>query len=138
MKSNINLAPVISSHINNFFTNKKEVAKTRIMNLLRRKENKLHLYINGKKGSLFLTTKTRTKYLNLHLKLQRVKTSIASFHILRRIILTNDFLPKINVKESPVYSFCKRANETIEHLFVDCYYVKVLWELCEKWLLWKF
>lgn len=32
----------------------------------------------------------------------------------------------------------KKDNKTIEHLYVDCYCVKELWELCEKWLLRKF
>lgn len=35
-------------------------------------------------------------------------------------------------------SFCKIANETIEHLFVDSYCVKELWELFEEWLLRKY
>lgn len=60
------------------------------------------------------------------------------FQILHRIIPTNDFLHKIKVKESPACSFCKSANETIEHLFADCYCVKEIWESCEEWLLRKF
>lgn len=45
---------------------------------------------------------------------------------LHRIIPTNDFLQKIKIKESPVYSVCERANDTFEHLFVDSYCLKEL------------
>lgn len=45
---------------------------------------------------------------------------------------------KKKIKESPVCSSCKRAEETIEHLFGYCYYVRELWEPYEEWLRRKF
>lgn len=64
MKSKLSLAGYTQSYIKIFFTNKKgckgkydELIKEK-MNLLRKKESQLHLYINGLKEALFLTTKT--------------------------------------------------------------------------------
>lgn len=40
--------------------------------------------------------------------------------ILHRILGTNDLLYKIKYKDSPLCTFCKTENETIEHLFWGC------------------
>ena len=52
------------------------------------------------------------------------------FKILQRLILTNIYLTKLT--ESKLCTFCKLEAETIEHLFVDCPYVKEIRDAVEN------
>ena len=58
------------------------------------------------------------------------------FRFLQRILGVNNFLFRIKVKESPLCSLCHESNETLEHLFWDCDFVKIFWSeshnLCLK------
>ena len=49
-------------------------------------------------------------------------TKLRTFHykFLHRRIATNDFLKKINLKQSDKCSFCQREIESISHLFLRC------------------
>ena len=44
--------------------------------------------------------------------------------IIHRIIGTNYYLHKIKYNDNPLCTFCKNENETIEHLFWQCSFVK--------------
>ena len=56
------------------------------------------------------------------------------FKILHRIIGVNNFLFKIRKVDSPRCDYCEIYNETIEHLFFDCFSVKTFWlNLIESW-----
>ena len=56
------------------------------------------------------------------------KIQYFQFRYLHRIIGTNDFLFRIKIKDSPLCSFCKVENETLEHLFWFCPNVRRFWE----------
>ena len=57
------------------------------------------------------------------------------FKILHRLIPTNKYLKKLKLTDSNLCTFCKLEAETIEHLFVDCPYVKEIWDAVEDMLL---
>ena len=71
-----------------------------------------------------------------YLAVRDTKLHYFQFRFLHRIPGTNMFLFKINVKDSPLCTFCQRNNETLEHLFWDCDYVSNVWSescnLCLK------
>lgn len=50
-----------------------------------------------------------------------------------RILPTNVYLFKRNIIDSPASLFCNQDIESIEHLIVDCYYVKEIWHYLEEW-----
>ena len=49
------------------------------------------------------------------------------FKFLHRIIPTNIYLYKVNIKDNERCSFCKNEPESPEHLFFDCPIVKDFW-----------
>ena len=49
------------------------------------------------------------------------------FKINHNILFTNEKLFKFGMISSPMCSFCDNEIETLEHLFVNCDYVKPLW-----------
>ena len=55
------------------------------------------------------------------------KTRAFQFKINHNIYYTNKKLYQIEYKESPKCSFCNEHDETLKHLFVDCSFVKPLW-----------
>jgi hypothetical protein len=57
-----------------------------------------------------------------------VKLRWLQCRIIHRIIATNNFLYKIKKVNTPLCTFCKQENETIEHIFYDCEMIKPLWE----------
>ncbi len=50
-----------------------------------------------------------------------------NFRLIHRIIATNDFLKRINILDDNKCTFCKRENESIEHLFYDCNITSQFW-----------
>ena len=44
-------------------------------------------------------------------------------------------LLKLKMIESPKCAFCKRENESLEHLFFNCYVTKFFWEAFCSWLI---
>ena len=50
------------------------------------------------------------------------------FKIFHKAIAFNDFLFKINRKDSDCCDFCKNFPETIIHVFCKCDYVKPIWD----------
>ena len=60
------------------------------------------------------------------------------FHTFHRLIPTNKYLKKLKLTDSNLCTFCKLEAETIEHLFVDCPYVKEIWDAVEDMLLDRF
>ena len=59
-----------------------------------------------------------------------IDTRLRSFYfkIFHKTIALNDFLFKINRKESPNCVFCEKKEETIVHLFCECEKVTPLWK----------
>ena len=49
------------------------------------------------------------------------------FKFLHRRLPTNEFLKKINLKQSDKCCFCQREIETISHLFLRCYAINIFW-----------
>ena len=66
-------------------------------------------------------------------------TKLKTFHFtfLRRRIAPNDFLKKINLKQSDECCFCQREIETISHLFLRCCATNVLWNDVKQFLIQK-
>ena len=56
------------------------------------------------------------------------------FKLLNKYIVTNAFLYKIGVASSPVFSFCGKENESLEHIFIYCNCTEELWAEVIKWL----
>lgn len=54
------------------------------------------------------------------------------YRILHRILATNSFLYKIKFVKSNLCTFCNIHDETIEHLFFQCSYVKKIWDSLQK------
>ena len=56
------------------------------------------------------------------------------YRITHRIIATNEYLYKIKVKGNNLCTFCNQDVETIEHLFIGCEKVEILWNNIEQWI----
>lgn len=56
------------------------------------------------------------------------------YRIIHRILTTNRIRNKWDSNVDPRCQFCKDSTETPIHLLCDCYYVKPLWHLIQKWL----
>ena len=56
------------------------------------------------------------------------------FRLTHRILGTNSFLFKINKKDSNVCTFCKNDEETLIHLFCNCYCVISFWNSIIDWI----
>ena len=54
------------------------------------------------------------------MSLRESKVKYFQYRFLQRILGTNVFLNRINVKPDPLCTFCAEHNETISHLFWDC------------------
>ena len=59
-----------------------------------------------------------------------IETRLRSFYfkIFHNAIAFNNFLFKINRKDSPNCDFCQNSPETIKHIFCNCEYVTPIWE----------
>ena len=55
------------------------------------------------------------------------KYIIFQYKILNRILSTNNYLMKCNLKETSLCTFCNETRETLIHIFWDCSIVKSLW-----------
>ena len=66
-------------------------------------------------------------------------TKLRTFHykFLHRRIATNDFLKKINLKQSDKCSFCQREIESISHLFLRCSATIAFWNDVKQFLIQK-
>ena len=58
---------------------------------------------------------------------QDVQLRWFQMRVLHRLIPTEMYLHKCKIVESPLCGFCARENESIEHLFWNCRFVKTLW-----------
>ena len=66
------------------------------------------------------------------------KTRAFQFKINHNIYYTNKKLNQIKYKESPLCSFCNDHDETLKHLFIDCTFVKPLWNSLQSLLNYTF
>ena len=66
--------------------------------------------------------------------LSNTKLHWFQYHILHRILATNDLLVKMKIIQNNLCSFCRALPETIEHLFWHCIVVTEFWESIESWL----
>ena len=53
-----------------------------------------------------------------------MRTRAFQLKILHRILFTNSALFKMKISTTPLCTFCGLESETLEHLFLDCEYVK--------------
>ena len=51
------------------------------------------------------------------------------YKIATRICVTNLFLHRINVKDTPVCNRCNRHVDTIEHKYFSCIHVRIFWRI---------
>ena len=58
-----------------------------------------------------------------------IETKLRSFYfkVFHKAIAFNEFLFKINRKDSPLCDFCNKFPETIVHVFCECEHVKPIW-----------
>ena len=68
--------------------------------------------------------------------IRNTKIQYFQFRFLHRVLGVNDYLFKLNTVNSPLCSFCGAENETLEHLFWNCSFVRIFWNnvgnLCLK------
>ena len=57
-----------------------------------------------------------------------------SYKLLNRCLAMNVLLSKIEIIPSPACSFCGEADESLEHIFVTCHYIKKFWAEVIKWV----
>ena len=62
------------------------------------------------------------------------KSRESQYKLLNRCLATNVLLSKIRIIPSSACSFCGEADESLEHLFVTCYYAKKFWAEVIKWM----
>ena len=55
------------------------------------------------------------------------KTRVFQFKINHNIYYTNKKLNTLKMRETPECSFCNEHEETLRHLFIECKYVKTIW-----------
>ena len=69
---------------------------------------------------------------------QKLTTSSYSkwfqLRILHRILATNTFLFRINIRDNNKCTFCTSEPESLVHLFYDCPHVKIFWLNLFQWL----
>ena len=54
--------------------------------------------------------------------------------ISHRIYATNEYLFKLNLKDSKLCTFCNIKHESLIHLFVECEHVENVWNMLESWI----
>ena len=55
------------------------------------------------------------------------KTRVFQFKITHNIYYTNKKLSMLKIRQTPECSFCDEHEETLKHLFLECKYVKTIW-----------
>ena len=50
------------------------------------------------------------------------------FKVFHKAIAFNEFLFKINIKDSPNCDFCKTITESFIHVFCECDTIKFIWD----------
>ena len=87
-------------------------------------------------GSLLHLARRNTWHLSLVPKtFGDTKIHYFQFRILHRIIGVNTLLYKMKIISSPMCTFCKSHDETIEHLFWHCPFVKSFWNNSSRLIL---
>ena len=67
-----------------------------------------------------------------HVVVRDVKIQYFQFRFLHRIIGTNTFLFRIGRRDSPLCTFCEIENETLDHLFCLCPFVRTFWYIASR------
>jgi len=62
------------------------------------------------------------------------KTRVFQYKLLNRIIYTNKSLYKMKMIDSPLCTFCKISDESLEHLFWRCDFIVAFWMSVVLWL----
>ena len=65
---------------------------------------------------------------------REAKLRAFQFKFLHRKIATNDFLHKIDIKQTDSCSFCEEPKETLAHLFWTCKYTYKFWKSMFEWI----
>ena len=69
-----------------------------------------------------------------HVATLDTKTRIFQYKLLNRIIYTNKSLYKMKMIDSPLCTFCKISDESLEHLFCRCDFIVAFWMSVVLWL----
>ena len=62
------------------------------------------------------------------------KTKMFQYKVLNRLIFTNKSLYKMKIADSPLCTFCKTAEECLEHLFCSCDFSTAFWKSVVLWV----
>ena len=73
-------------------------------------------------------------YLIPHLVTLDTKTRIFQYKLLNRIIYTNTTLYKMKLVGSPLCTFCKTQEESLEYLFCRCNFAIAFWRSVVLWI----
>ena len=75
-----------------------------------------------------------TIYLIPHLVTLDTKTRTFQYKVLNRIIFTNKTLYKMRLVDSPLCTFCKISDESLEHLLCSCEFTIAFWKSVVLWV----
>ena len=73
-------------------------------------------------------------YLIPHLVALDTKTRTFQYKVLNRIIFTNKTLYKMRLVDSPLCTFCKISDESLEHLLCSCEFTIAFWKSVVLWV----
>ena len=73
-------------------------------------------------------------YLIPHLVTLDTKTRTFQYKVLNRIIFTNKTLYKMRLVDSPLCTFCKISDESLEHLLCSCEFTVAFWKSVVLWV----
>ena len=67
------------------------------------------------------------RWENIYRKPKCFRDADIEYKIMHNILFTNEKLYKTKMIDSPLCTFCSDSNETIRHLFIECFEVEGLW-----------
>ncbi len=73
-------------------------------------------------------------YMIPHQCTKETKLRALQYKILHSSVATNSQLHRIGFVQSDLCTFCQRERETIDHLFVQCTHINILWTDLQSWL----
>ena len=66
---------------------------------------------------------------------KETKLRVFQFKLLQRRIATNDFLYRIGILPTNLYTFCGEVPETLMHLFWNCECSQIFWKEVLAWII---
>ena len=118
-------------------SNEFKIFEPKVWHIVEKGKNHIKSLLSNSGAIPTAVTRWNEKYINLSWKQIFIKCIKSSsdmqlrwfqMRLLHRILPTEKYLHSCKIVESPLCSFCKAENETIDHLFFQCRKTKLLWD----------